>query len=280
MPQEARRLGSRELSIAVLLLLCSALLGYLLLRPAAPLGRPLPKVALRWQTEGVDPGSTSVLQGRIDKNWLESLAYQPDQSPPLDSPYQCDRGDFSIGFPLGTELVVFPQDEFVKDQVDSQAGVRLDQPLRTIKISMPFRNMGESLTTYASRIRHELEQKGAVFYQDSEAVELPAYRFLRLAYRRTAEKVEIAHIVFIGPLGVRTLVIDLTCEPDHIELMRPYAEKIIRSFEPGWTCKKAMLLEDPSYGEFAGTGLVSAEDLAKYKSAAVSPQGGQAGSSD
>jgi hypothetical protein len=260
-------------------MLCAALAGYLLLRPAAPLGRPLPAVTLRWQTEGVDPGSTSVLKGRIDKNWLESLAYQPDQAPPLDSPYQCDRGDFSIGFPLGTEVVVFPQDEFVKDQVDSQAGVRLDQPLRTVKISMPFREKGETLPTYVSRIRHELEQKGAVFYPDGEPVDLPAYRFLRLAYRRTAEKVEIAHVVFVGPLGVRTLVIDLTCEPGHIELMRPYAEKIIRSFEPGWTCKKAMLLEDPEYGEFAGTGLVSAEDVAKFRSTAGGPLSGEAGSS-
>lgn len=205
---------------------------------------------------GVTVKDTSLLRHKVNEAWLPSVAPQEDGAPPLIWGYTSVRAEFTIALPYGTEATSFPDDEFLKDDVEMQALLKLDQPLRAIKISMPARLKNERLETYASRVRNELERSKAVFYPEQEPVNLSDYRFVRLEYHRFHDGAEIAHCVFFGPLGPRVLAIDMLCAPEQRERCRPYFEKIIRSFRAGWKCRRAMLMEDPGYGDYANSGLL------------------------
>lgn len=231
-------------------------LGYGLLSPGAPFGKRLSPVKPLLEYKRVTIENTSLLAGRVHDAWLPNLAPQDDGAPPLLWGFTSERADFSIRLPYGAETTTYRDEEFSTDAVEMQAIVRLDQPLRAVKISLPGRRAGETIEVYASRVRSELTQQQAVFYAEQDPVDLPAYRFVRLEYHRVHDGADIAHCVFAGPLGNRVLMIDMMCEPKHRLRCRPYFEKIIRSFSPGWLCKRAMLKEDPAYGEYAGSGLL------------------------
>jgi hypothetical protein len=248
--------GSRSL-LLVIVAIGGFAVGYVLFGPSAPFGTRLPSVKPTIRYAGVSVSDTSLLKGQANDAWIPNVAPQEDGAPPLVWSYASERGDFKIGVPYGTEMVSYSNEEFLKDSVDAQGTVKLDQALRAIKVSMPGRNKDETIETYASRIRNDIERAGGTFYNNQDPVNLPAFRFVRLEYHRVHDGADVAHHLFLGPMGKRVLIIDLMSEPKHRELVRPYVEKMIRSFTPGWTCKRGMLMEDASYGQYAGSNLLN-----------------------
>ncbi len=253
--------GSARLLLAGMLGAVLGLLAAFGVRSAvaspAPLGQPLPQLpAPIYFTDGVKVQDSSVLQKRIAPEMLHVLALQPDGCPPLRYPYPGEHADFKMSFPTGTESVIFDNESFLKDGIESQANVRYDQALKLVKISMPRRQSDkESVTTYVSRITSELRRQGAQFNDHTERLDLPAYRFEHFEHQREANGRQLSNFTYVGPYGFHVIVIQFSTTPELHEACRPYVEKIMRSFEPGWQARKAMLLEDPAYGEYAGTGL-------------------------
>jgi hypothetical protein len=116
------------------------------------------------------------------------------------------------------------------------------------------RREGESLTTFVSRARAELKEKGAEFNSRAEPLILPEYRFEHFEYKRSVNGVERSMLTWIGPFGVYVLSFQFSGDPEKHELMRPFAEKIMRSFQPGENPKLAMEAEYPDgdWGQAAG----------------------------
>lgn len=248
------------LAAAVLLGLAAAFGVNRAVASPSPFGTPLPALpAPLYESEGVSVNDTSVIDGRIAPELLHVLAFQPDGAPPLRYPYPSEHGDFDMQFVTGTESVIFDNASFLKDGIESQANVKFKQPLRLVKISLLLRPEGESLTTYVSRICNDLRRQGAEFYPDTKPLELPAYRFEHFEHKREVDGAMISNFTYVGPYGRYVVVIQFSTLPEMHERCRPYVEKSMRSFEPGWKSKKAMLMEDPTYGEYAGTGLLERE---------------------
>ncbi|MCC7477249.1 hypothetical protein IT575_02225 [bacterium] len=223
----------------------------------APLGQPLPRLSDPiYVSEGVKVSESSVLQKRIAPELLHVLALQPDGAPPLRYPYPSEHADFMMHFPTGTETVFFDNEAFLKDGIESQANVRYDQALKLVKISMPRRQSDkEKVSTFVSRITTDLRRQGAELYPNTERLDQPAYRFEHFEHKREVNGRMLSNFTYVGPYGVHVIVIQFSTTPELHESCRPYVDKIMQSFEPGWVAKKAMLLEDPTYGEYAGTGL-------------------------
>lgn len=241
----------------------------------APLGAGLPPLPPPlYRTEGVKANQASVLDGSMSPEQLSVLAAQPDGVPPLRYPYNSEFGDFSISYPTGTQTLVYGADTFLKDGVESQSTVLFNQALQNIKVSiLPRRDKNEKVTTFVSRMRSELSREGAQFYPQQEPLELPTYRFEHFEHRRTVEGTERSNFTYVGPYGQYVVVFQFITTPELHEKCRPYAEKIMRSFIPGWKSKKAMLIEDPAYGELAGKLPLTEEGAAgEQKSAPASQQ--------
>ncbi len=200
----------------------------------APLGAPLPEYSVLIEYEGIEYDDSSLLTGRLNERLLELLGPQPDGVPPLNRPYTSKSAGFTIGHPFGTQMTIFLQQNFMQDQVLSQAFLWDGMPLKAIKYILPEKEEGDKVTVHVSRVRKELEAKDANFLAPQGVVELADYRFETLEYEMVDESGELrTHFVFFGPFGPRILTIDfIALEGMHAQAI-PYVDKIIRSFEPG-----------------------------------------------
>jgi len=215
----------------------------------SPLGVPLPEVPQLFEILSQDNAKNmSVLERRLPKAMLEFLAEQPDGAPPVRFTVQGEFIDFSIGHLSGIETTAFPVEEALKDNVIISGIVHFDQPLKALQYSAPGRGGGESLTEYTSRLRYELERKGAVYYDNVEPLPLEGYRFEHFEYKRENDSGEmVSHYLFIGPLGTRALVMDYMTTPELHERARPWVMKMIRTFKAGRQLQEAVLESDPEY---------------------------------
>jgi hypothetical protein len=231
--------------------------AFLLLRQTAspaPLGVPLPIPQPKIKTEGVAKNDINFLERRMPPVWVEFLAPQPDGTPPLKWPYSSDRGGFDVVHPEGALLLQQGGDYFMQTGEDAMVQVDYHQPLKEIHYVLPVRQPGESVTDYVARRRYELTQQGAKLVPGhSEQLLLPRYRFEHMEYIKTDGGVELYHITYIGPLGARFLVADFAAPPALIDLARKQVDKIMASFKPKRELQQVMLMEDPTYGELAGT---------------------------
>lgn len=216
----------------------------------APLGVPLPEVPQRYEIvpdEQLD--ESSVVEGRLAEALLEVLALQPDGSPPLRYPCDVEFIDFKVWHPFGTACMSYGAEDVAKTGILVQADLLYGQPLRKLQYSMPSRTDGESLTTWVSRLRHELDQRGARFYPDVSPLVPEGYRLEHFEYEQEAENGErLSRFVYFGPLGPkRVLRMDFVTSPELHELARPYVLKIMGSFKAGARLREAAQIYDASY---------------------------------
>jgi hypothetical protein len=162
-------------------------------------------------------------------------------------------------FPTGTQSVTYGGDTFLKDHLESHSTLLFEQPLRLVKIYVMPREKGLSVEDFVKRNSEQIGKDGMKLLPRNERLELPAYRFEHYEYEEKIEGKTLSSFVYVGPYGNHVVVLKFTCEREQHEACRPYVEKIMRSFKPGWKSKKAMVLEDPAYGEFAGKGLEELE---------------------
>lgn len=236
-------------------------LGQNMFAQPAPLGEPLPPVKMQWEIiSREEADEASVIEKRTPDVWLEFLAFQPDGTPPLRTTYNSERANFSIGHFHGTEMWVHGPAEFAERFVDAMALVRLDQPLVRFEYRLPPRRVGEKVHEYVARWQHQLQDAGGELVGNFEPVEYPAYKFEHFEYTLSNDEGDsVSHFIYAGPFGRRVLVLDYVTMPELHERARPFVEKILTSFKPGWELKKLMLKEDPRYGELAGTPLAGQE---------------------
>jgi len=216
----------------------------------APLGVPLPAVpSLYTIIPRDDIEQTSVLQGRMPEVLLEMYAAQPDGAPPLRHSISCDMADFRIAHTYGTTSVLMSPEEVNQTGTLMKAELMYDQPIKKIIYQAPIRQPGESVTTFVSRVRHDLERKGARFYQPTEPVIMDGYRLEHLEFDLELDDgTVISHFQYFGPFGeARILLLDFMTSPDLHEAARPLVNKIISSFTPGWRIKLDAQKYDASY---------------------------------
>jgi hypothetical protein len=216
----------------------------------APLDAVLPDVPALFEIiprENIK--ETSVVERRIPEVLLEHLAPQPDGSPPLKYGISVDLGDFHIRHPYGTSSSSPGPEQALELGVLLQGEVLYDQPLQKIMYTIPFRLEEESVSTYASRTRYELEQDGAVFHSDVRPLAVEGYRFEHYEYDLEIEGgAVVSHYTFIGPFGKhRVLAMDFMMTPELHELARPYVWKIMRSFSAGWNLRQGAQDYDADY---------------------------------
>jgi hypothetical protein len=231
--------------------------AFLLLRQTAspaPLGVPLPIPQPKILTKDVAKHDIDTLGKRMPPVWLEFLAPQPDGTSPLHWPYDSQRGGFTIMHPMGALLLEQGGAYFAQTGEDAMVKVDYNQPVKLIKYLMPVRQQGESVTEYVARRRYELTQEGAqIVGGHNEQLKLPRYRFEHFEFTRKDDGVETYHVWYAGPLGGRILVVDFSTRPELIDLARLQIDKIMASFKPHHELEQVMLMEDPTYGELAGT---------------------------
>lgn len=238
-----------------------AFFGVRLLGSPAPLGVPLPAVpSLYTIIPREDIDQTSVLQRRLPEVLLEMFADQPDGAPPLRHSVRCDMADFDIAHPYGTTSMLMSPEEASETGALMKAELMYDQPLKKIIYQAPIRQAGESVTTFVSRSRHELERRGAKFYQPTEPLVLNGYRLEHYEYNIELEDgTVVSHFQYFGPFGERRiLLIDFMTDPELHEAARPLVHKIMNSFTPGWQIKLDAQKYDASY-----VGPLQAEEAAE-----------------
>jgi len=213
-----------------------------------PLGVPLPGVPQLVTTRGVSFAQSSAIRHRMPVDQLGYLAPQPDGWPPLTFDYHSEYVDFTIWHPLGAETRGLGEQEALKTGVLAIVGFKLDYPLTRITYSAPMHKPDERLTVYVSRLRWELEQKGAQFYKTVDPLLLPDYRFEHFELQMKDDEGKLAsHFMFFGPYGNRALTVDFATTPEQHELCRPLVMKIMRSFTPGKLVQDMMKREWPDY---------------------------------
>lgn len=260
-PPRQQSVSPAPLLVAALLLAAAGFAATRSLASPAPFGTALPLSTPIIESEAVDYGATDFLARRIPPAWLDSLAPQPDGTPPLHHGYRSERGSFSIRHPRGFEVTQPGAADFRQADVDAYVQVHHNQPLQSITYSMPGRANGERVTEFASRMRHEIVQLGGTVNPERKVLELPRYRFevLELSYHLDSGKPGEAgaqqreRVWYVGPLGARLLVAEFALNPAAPELGRAQAAKIMQSFSPGINLALLMLEEDPDYGEWAGS---------------------------
>ena len=253
MKKEQKGRGSSSLLLQLVLTLLASWLAFSIAskdRSQTPCGTPLPEVPVLVERTDTDFDNISVMQGRIPDEYLQFLAPQPDGAMPLRYPHDVYRSDFSMMLPMGCTTIPLG-DTFEEDAIDSQVIFKFDQQLDYIKISLPMREEGESVSEFVARARHDYEQLGAEFRENTEALEMDGMLFQHFEYDRLTQyaedepEQEVSHYVYFGPAGVRALVIDFITTPERHELARPVVEKIMRSIEPGDRFLQQMHLEYP-----------------------------------
>lgn len=227
----------------------AAFYGMATLGDPSPLGVPLPEVPQLFEILPYDDAKDmSVVERKLPEVMLEFLAPQPDGAPPVRFTVRGEFIDFSIGHLSGIETTAFPVEEAIKDNVIISGIVHFDQPLKALQYSAPARREGESVTEYTSRLRYEMERKGAVYYDNVDPLPLEGYRFEHFEYKRENENGEtVSHYLFIGPLGPRALVMDYMSTPELHERARPWVMKMIRTFKAGRQLQETALESDPEY---------------------------------
>lgn len=214
------------------------------------MGVPLPDVPQLYEIiPREDIGQTSVVKRRMPEILLEQLAAQPDGAPPLKYGISVDLVDFHIRHPYATSSSSPGPEQAAELGVILKAQVDFDQPIQKFLYTIPFRLDGESVTTYMSRTRYELEQDGAKFYDDVRPLATEGYRFEHYEYDLEIEDgVIVSHFVFVGPLGKkRVLAMDFMTTPELHALAGPYVWKIMRSFEAGWHLREGAKEYDGDY---------------------------------
>lgn len=247
-----RRFPIQALLVAVLALAAgvAAYAAAKRLGDPAPLGVVLPDVPQLYEIIPRDElNQTSVVQGRMPAILLEQLAQQPDGASPLKFHYRCDFGDFSIGHPYAASASSPGPEQAVDTGILLKGEFLYDQPIKKIMYTIPFRHEGESVPTFVSRTRFELEKDGAKFYADVKPLGLDGYRFEHYEYDQELKDGSIvSHFVFIGPFGnIRVLSLDFMTTPELHNLARPLVWKMVRSFTAGWDLKQGAEKFDSEY---------------------------------
>ena len=219
-------------------------------RSPAPCGVPLPEVPQLVTDVGTVIEDMNISAREIPTTYLQFMSPQPDGIMPLRYPLEVRRADFSLELPMGTTSLPMG-DSFEEDSVDSQVVFQYKQQLDYIKISMPPRQEGESVTDFVARARKDYEGIGATFRQEKDPLEFNGMIFQHFEYSRPtqyeadAPPKDMSHYIYFAPAGPRVLVMDFLTTPDRHEEARPLVEKIMRSIEPGERFLKQMQLEYP-----------------------------------
>ncbi len=164
---------------------------------------------------------------------MTRLAPQPDGVPPLLSTYYSEKLRFNVKYPYGAENVQYGPEEFAKDGVESQARVKIDQPLVAIKVTVHVKEKDQLQLAYANEFLGLAQAEDAEVRAEPSEVALDGGTFVTAAYVRQSDDGKLVHRVYIAGLGSRALVFDFMLHPEDAELGEKYAEKIMRSFEPG-----------------------------------------------
>jgi len=206
---------------------------YLLASEPKPLGIPIPRPPrpIYTVTKGADANS-SVIHRRLPIGWLGRLAPQPDGLPYLHEHHHSEKLGYDISYPYGTENIDFGMDSFQQDWVDSQATVKIDQPLVAVKVSFPANNSKKQLN-YVKDLTDAALKQGAKPVDPPHEVKMPGAGFATVAYRRNDPDNNYVHRLYCAGVGARVLIFDFFINPQTATDGDRYASKIMRSFEPG-----------------------------------------------
>lgn len=207
---------------------------YALARQPEPLGVPIPPPPAPIFTLFKDsPSQSSFRERRMHEAWATRMAPQPDGLPPLVYRYRSERFGFSALYPYGAENVQYNNADFLKDGVESQALVKVDQALAAIKVSLPPKESSQAQRLFAHDLLGRLTVDGAQLRSELATAKLPGATFETTAYYRETADGKYVHRLYIAGAGARALVFDFMLDPDDVEQGEKYADKIMHSFDPG-----------------------------------------------
>lgn len=215
-------------------LAAGTLAGYLWAAQPAPLGVPVPPPPQPMFK--ITPGATkesSLINRNLAKGWLTRLAPQPDGLPYLHSSYQSEKLQFKIRYPYGTQNIEFGAQDFAVDAVDSQAIVKIDQPLAAVKVSFPTKPREQGQEQFTADLLATLKEQGAEIKSAPAPARLPAGELVTCSYLRESPDGKYVHRLYITSIGARALVFDFMLPPEDAEQGNAYAAKIMRTFDPG-----------------------------------------------
>jgi hypothetical protein len=235
--QQRKRRGGGWLGAAGAGLLAAAIAGYLAygaFGQTAPLGVPIPPPpAPIFKATKAAKHDSSYLRRDLPEGWVAQFAPQPDGLPPLRRGFQSERLDYSVNYPFGCEVVVFPDEAFLKDGVDSQAQVTIDQPITAFKVTYVPRDKAKSTAQYAAELLLEMQNKTAQDTEQPQQVALPGATFTTLAYSRDAGEGLLRHRLYLLGMPHATIVYDFMLKPEHADEGERMVQKIMDSFRPG-----------------------------------------------
>jgi hypothetical protein len=252
--KKVKRPEFASVMLQIVLTLVLAASAYLLAhrdRSAAPCGAPLPDIPVLLSLASENFEDVSIIEKRIPAAYLQFMAPQPDGVMPMRYPLEVVRSNLTLQLPMGATSIPMADDTFYKDSIDSQVVFKFDQQLDFIKLSLPLRESGESVTDFVARSRHDYEQLGASFLPDKDPLELPGMLFQHFEYARPVSfregepERDVSHYIYFAPAGVRVLVVDFMTTTERHESARPLVEKIMRSISPGERFLEQMQLEYP-----------------------------------
>lgn len=238
----APRKASLVPAIAAGILACAigGVSTYFYAAQSAPLGVPIPRPPRPHFTIQKSASQTSsVIRRQLPIGWIGRLAPQSDGLPYLHEHYHSEKLGFDISYPYGSENIQFGMDDFLKDAVDSQVNVKIDQPLGAIKVTVPS-NEGKKQLDFARDLISEALKQGAKPVDQPREVVLPGGGFTTLAYRRTDPENNFVHRLYCAVAGKRILIFDFIIRPETASDGDRYADKIMRSFQPGEMIAPAM----------------------------------------
>jgi hypothetical protein len=213
---------------------------YVLATQPKPLGVPVPPPpAPLYKIAKEASNDSSVIHRELPVGWLGRLAPQPDGLPYLHEHYHSDKLGFDIRYPYGVENVIYGADTFLRDNVDSQAKVAIDQPLAAFKVSLP-NNDGKTQLEYAKQLVEAALKAGAKPVESPREVQLPGGGFATFAYRRSDPDNDYVHRIYCAVVSKRILIFDFFLRPETAAEGNRYTEKIMRSFQPGEMLSPAM----------------------------------------
>jgi hypothetical protein len=231
-------------SVVLAALVSAAIAGlttYALAKQPIVLGAPLPPPPppMFRILEG-DASKCSLRKHVLSEAWLTRLAPQPDGFPPLTNHYYSEKLQFKIDYPYGAENVVYSIDDFMKDFVDSQALVKIDQPIAAIKVTVPSKDKKITQLQYIGDVLEKMEKEKATAHGKPEELKLPGGTFATASYLRNSSDGNYVHRLYAASTGGRALIWDFLLRPENEQEGEKYARKIMRSFSPGPMVSKLM----------------------------------------
>lgn len=236
---------TRAVAAGVAACAIAAVATYALARQPQPLGMPVPVPPQPFfKVTDATAEEASYRKRIMNAGWLLRMAPQPDGVPYLYNEYESLNFQFKVRYPYGAENIQFPYEEFLKDNVESQATFKIDQPLAAVKVTLLPKERKQKQVEFLAALIAKLKQDGVKVLSDAAEIDLPGGTFVTCSYLREREEDSFVHRLYVANVQTRALVFDFSLRTDSVADGEKYARKIMNSFDPGKGL--GALLEQPA----------------------------------